>query len=183
MGTRIEHTRVGEELAQMLAPALPGIEVTAEHSARWDRMCVTFRWSGFEYLLPEERFERLVRLIPEDYRKEKLAGFVWLELAPDESVDEFLALPRSEDVADREEEIYASLRRAEFFTALRERLGPSPKKTCRGDLSMLAATLGELGQSDKQIDEAKMICIRRGAFCDCLALLTVQKQLADKYGA
>ena len=54
-----ESASVGAELTTMLAGPCPGIEVTAEHSGRWDRMCVTFRWDGFEGLLPEERYERL----------------------------------------------------------------------------------------------------------------------------
>ena len=45
-------------------------------------------------------------VIPTDFREQKMAGFVWLELAQGESVEEFLKLPRSEDIADREAEIF-----------------------------------------------------------------------------
>ena len=183
MSTTSGNTGVGAELSALLAGPCPGIEVTAEHSGRWDRMCVTFRWSGFDGLLPEERYERLVRVIPEDYRQKKLAGFVWLELAPGESIDAFLALPRSEDVADKEADIYAELRRIGFFHALSKCLGSSPKKTCRGDLSGLAKVLGEQSFDGGRIDQAKMLFIRRGAYCDCQALLTVEKQLAEEHGA
>jgi len=177
-----ESVSVGAELTTMLAGPCPGIEVTAEHSGRWDGMCVTFRWSGFAGLLPEERYERLVRVIPEEYCKKKLAGFVWLELAPGESIDAFLAMPRSEDVAEKEADIDAELRRIGFFPALSNCLGSSPKKTCRGDLSGVARVLGDLAFDGERIDQAKMLFIRYGAYCDCQALLTVEKQLAEKSG-
>ena len=95
--------KLEKKLHEMLAERFVGIEVRVEHIDRWQRMGVTFRWSGFAGLLPEERFQRLAAALPDTYREQELQGLVWLELAPDESVGQFLKLPRSEDVADRED--------------------------------------------------------------------------------
>jgi len=144
-------------------------------------MCVTFRWSGFAGLLSEERFERLSRLIPAEYRDGKLTGFVWLELAPDEGVDDLLRLPRSEDVADRESDIYTKLIGLDFFDALARALGANPQKSCTGDFSEVAAILSAKEFSKEKITDSKLVFIRHGAYCDCQVLLTVRAELAGLY--
>ena len=173
--------KIQTELELLLAEHLPGIEVVVEHSKRWQRMCVTFRWSGFAGLLPEERFERLSRLIPAEYRDGKLAGFVWLELAPDEEADDLLGLPRSEDVADRESDIYTKLTNLDFFDALARALGAAPQKSCTGGFSEVAAILSAKEFSKEGITDSKLVFIRHGAYCDCQVLLTVRAELAGMY--
>jgi len=170
---------VASELTAMLSASFPGITVEAGHSERWDRMCVTFRWAGFAGLLAEERFQRLARLIPDDFRDRRLAGFVWLELAPDDTVDGFLKLPRSEDVADREATIYAELVEIGFFESLAKSLGRSPDKNCGGDLSKSAEVLSTLKYSATKVRDAKLLAIRLGAYCDCQVLQSVQPALAE----
>ena len=165
-------------LVELLSPLYPGIEVTVEHSNRWDRMCATFRWSGFAGLLPEERFERLLRILPEEFRAERMQGLIWLELEPDQEIDDFLGYPRSEDIADREADIYHGLESAGAFDALQEALGPNPTKACQGQLDELAVVLKKLGFTDEKVCDAKLLFIRHGAFCDCQALLTVRAELA-----
>jgi hypothetical protein len=175
--------RLAGELSAMLAEGLPGIEVSVGRSDRWNRMCVTFVWSDFAGLLPEERFERLTRHIPQEYREKKLGGFIWLELAPNESVDDFLKLPRSEDVSDREAEIYGRLESAGFFEDLGNALRPEPQKTCSGDFSRTLELLKPEKAVKKAIAlDAKLLFIRHGAYCDCQALLTVRPQLARRHG-
>ena len=165
----------------MLAPHYAGMEVAVEHSRRWERTCVTFRWDGFADLLPEERFERLVRVIPEEFRRDKLGGFVWLELVPGEDIDVFLKLPRSDDIADREEEIYSGLEEAGILEALKDALGPTPSKACQGEFGELGVVLATKKFSKDRINDAKLLFIRNCAYCDCQALLTVRKELAQLY--
>ena len=169
------------ELELFLAEQMPGIEIVVEHSERWQRMCVTFRWSGFAGLLPEERFERLSRLIPAEYRDKKLAGFVWLELTGDEEVDDLLRLPRSEDVADRESRIYTKLTEVGLSDALARALGTDPQKSCTGDLSRVARILSAKKFSKQEITDSKLVLIRHGAYCDCRALLNAWAELAELY--
>jgi len=182
MTKKTPNNKLSKELAEMLMPHYAGMEVTVEHSQRWQRMCVTFRWEGFTDLLPEERFERLVRVIPEEFRQGKLGGFVWLELVPGEDIDAFLKLPRSDDIADREEEIYSGLEEARVFDALKDALGPSPSKACQGEFSELGVVLATKKFSSDRIRDARLLFIRNGAYCDCQAILTVRQELARLYG-
>jgi hypothetical protein len=182
MTTRTRTAALETKLAAMLAESFPGLTVEVGHSKRWKRMCVTFRWDGFAGLLPEERFFRLTRVIPEGFREAHLKGFVWLELAPDETVDAFLALPRSEDAADREPELYAALLRIGFFDSLREAMGSSPGEQCRGDFSQADAVLAAAQSSPAESRGAKLVFIRHGVYCDCQILETVQPALAEAYG-
>lgn len=178
MPAKVRDKKLEADLTSMLAEEFPGLNVTIEHSDRWNRVCATFVWSGFADLLPEERFQRLVRLIPEDFREKRLAGLVWLELAPGESVEAFLKLPRSEDFAAREADVYAELESAGFFEALEKALGPEPQKACQGQFTELGVVLSRKKYSKKRIRDAKLLFILNGAYCDCQALLTVRRELS-----
>ncbi len=172
---------VENELIEMLSDGFPGITVEVVHSERWNRMSVIFRWSGFADLLPEERFQRLVSVIPDSFRASRLAGFVWLELAPNESIDVFLKHPRSEDVVEREGEIYARLSKASFFAGLKKSMGRSPQKACGGDFARVAEVLSAAGWSAEAIRDTKLVFIRHGAYCDCQIVETVAAALREHY--
>lgn len=183
MSAQTGNTELERELTGMLAERFAGITVEVAHSDRWNRMSVTFRWDGFAGLLPEERFQRLATAIPDSFREAKLLGFVWLELAPDETIDEFLKLPRSEDVAEREVSIYDKLAAAGFFSALEKSLGKSPQKSCGGDFSGAAQVLQAARWTPDAICDAKLVFIRHGAYCDCQIIETVGPALKEQYGA
>lgn len=172
------HESLQRELLDMLSAKFPGISVEVESTSRWNRPCVTFCSAAFDGLLPEERFHRLVAVIPTDFREKHMAGFVWVELAKGESLDQFLKLPRSEDVASRERDIYGSLARVKFFDLLSEALGSSPEKRCGGDFRELDRILQSKRLSAEAIRDAKLLLIRHRAFCDCQILLTAQSELA-----
>lgn len=175
MAANPEFKKFEADLTGMLAPALTGIDIHVEHGKRWNRPSVTFRWSGFAGLLPEERFHRLVALIPEDFCRDRLAGFVWLELTPEETVEAHLQLPRSEDVAAREDEIYHGLQVAAFFEALDAALGTVPERKCPGDFSTLAKVLTEKQFTSTQVRDVKLTFIGQGVYCDCQALLAASR--------
>ena len=170
---------LAEELTVLLAPSFVDITVSAGMSERWDRPCVLFRWSGFADMLPEERFHRLVQAIPAEFRQSRLAGFIWLELAPGETVPAFLKLPRSEDVADQEEAIFDRLVDAKFFDRLAASLGKRPTVRCQGDFSETDKVLSHAGPSHTR--DAKLLFIRHGVYCDCQVLQTVQPELAKLF--
>jgi hypothetical protein len=174
MSTVRRNQALASELETMLAPVFGAITVEVEHSERWDRMCVTFRWAGFESLLPEERFHRLAQVIPAGFRESRLRGFVWLELGPSETVDAYLRLPRSEDVAKREKAICSQLARLRFFKALSESLGANPLERCPGDFSRTLCLLAAFGSTSSDIQDARLLFIRHGAFCDCQVLESVE---------
>lgn len=166
------------ELAATLSAKFPGIAIQIAHSAKWNRPCVTFTSRDFSGLLPEERFQRLAAVIPTEFREQRMAGFVWLELAEGESVEEFLTLPRSEDVADREAEIYGELARAKLFDSMEESMGTSPDKRCEGGFREMMRILSGKRFSPDQVRDAKLLMIRHRAFCDCQILLTARPELA-----
>jgi hypothetical protein len=170
--------KLAEDLRALLTPAYPGIEVEVGHNNRWSRRCLTFRWAGFAGLLPEERFHRLVRAIPEEFQKARLAGCIWLELAPAETVDQYLAYPRSEDVASREPAIIEELARVDFFSALGSLMGPTPESRCGGDLSQSSDVLIKKKYASESVRNAKLVLIRNGAYCDCQALRISETTLA-----
>jgi len=171
------------ELRAMLGEHFDDLEVTVEKNPRWNRMSATFVWDGFAGLLPEERFQRLAAVIPEEFRATHLAGFVWLELSPGESVDAFLKRPRSEDVEPREAQVYNGLTRAGFFEELSKSLGRSPKKKCQGDFSTTVEILRAKKYSASKLQDARLLFIRYGAYCDCQALESVAPELAERHAA
>ncbi len=174
MATQTRDRKLETELAAVLASSLGGITVEVGYSDRWQRMCVTFRWSGFAGLLPEERFHRLAQVIPAAFRESRLKGYVWLELAPGESIEAYMSLPRSEDAATREKAICGGLVDIRFFELLGDALGPNSADRCLGDFSATSALLSGLGLPLLKIQDAKLVFIRHGAFCDCQVLETVQ---------
>ncbi len=176
-----KYRKIEAELAVILVEHFPGMDVDISHSDRWDRMCVTFRWAGFVGLLPEERFHRLVGVISEDFRTQKMAGFVWLELAPDESVESFLKQPRSEDVENRELEIDASLRHTGFYEALQKTMSAKRNQGCPGDFSFSQQSLIQARCNAQQITEARLLFIRHGAYCDCQVLQSVEPAFSKRH--
>ncbi len=179
MATKNKDADLQQELTTLVETKFPGMTVDVGTSAHWDRPCVTFLWDGFADLLPEERYHRLATVIPERVRTERLKGFVWLELAVNESVDDFLKQPRSEDIAPKQRSIYRKLIDAGFFDALSKKAGPSPDTSCRGDFRVTNATLESKKFSKNAARDAKLVFIRHGVFCDCQVLLTAQTALAE----
>ena len=169
------------ELAAMLSVKFPEIGVKVAHSAKWNRPCVTFASRDFSGLLPEERFHRLVAVIPTEFREQKMAGFVWIELAEGETVEEFLKLPRSDDIANCEAEIYGELAAVKLFDSLAESMGTSPDKRCSGDFREMIRVLSAKRFSAKKMRDAKLLMIRHRAFCDCQILLTARPELAKLF--
>ncbi|HNQ23446.1 MAG TPA: hypothetical protein PKK06_10165 [Phycisphaerae bacterium] len=181
MPRKDSNTQVTTALRRMLASACPGMQVDVGFAERWQRPCVTFHWEGFRGLLPEERFHRLVQLIPEDFRTTQMQGFVWLELAAQETIEQFLAYPRSEDAADREPQVYAELLRLGFFRALADRLGTPPSGNCANDFSHLERILSELDSPAEGVVSAKLLFIRQGVYCDCQIPQGAEAELARRY--
>jgi hypothetical protein len=158
---------LSDELAKMLGGKFRGMKVSIENSPRWNRKCVTFVWSGFEGLLPEERFHRLTTAIPAEFRDKQMKGFVWLELTPGQDVDEFLAMPRSEDVGPRAQQIRKKLEHASFFDALSKLLGDCPQDNCAGDFTQTISVLKKKNWKEREIVDAKLLFIHDGVYCDC----------------
>ena len=181
MGTRKKDKQLEADLLALLAARFEGLAVEVEHHERWDRMGVTFTWPGFVDLLPEERYHRLRQAIPDSFVESRLGGFVWLELAPKETIDAFLKLPRSEDVANREATLYAALVNAKFFDLLGKAMGTAPDRTCGGDFARTAEVLTGRKYTTAKLRDVKLMFVRHGVYCDCQVLQVGRQELADLY--
>ncbi|MFQ5490989.1 MAG: hypothetical protein ACE5GE_09735 [Phycisphaerae bacterium] len=174
--------QIAGRLGEFFEPVLPGVEIDVAHSSRWGRVVVTVRHGDFARWLPEQRFKKLVQLIPPEFFEEHLTGVVWFELAPGETPDDLMKARRSEDVAGEEPELARALLGNGFFGALEVALGPSPIETCGGEFGVAKKVLEELGvKGDGQRDTCLMF-ILNGAYCDCEVLLAVGPALVERYG-
>lgn len=170
------------DLVKLLAEVFVGIEITIGHSKRWNRPFIEFRCEGFSGLLPEERFRRLMGVIPATFYEDRMRGQVCLELAPGEDLEEFLALPRSDDVVDEEPTIARRLLNTGFFDQLEDRLEPSPMDACQGGLILSRSLLQEAGWSAMSVERACLVLIRQRSFCDCEVLLRARGELKSRFG-
>ncbi len=172
--TKKDYEQIAGDLVGFLADSCPGIDVTVGRSERWQRTCLTFRWEGFRTLLLEERFRRIARLIPPEYFRSHCRDAVWLELAPDESIDEFLAQPRSEDVDSRLPDIWKMLRGCSFFAALEDELVRIPLGSCPDDLSVSKRVLAAKNLTADEVRDACLAFIRKEACNDWEVLQKVR---------
>ncbi|MCK4658916.1 MAG: DUF2695 domain-containing protein [Phycisphaerae bacterium] len=168
------HSELQGKLTRLLTDKFPGITVEVAHGERWGRTMLTFRWSGFDDLLPEERFHRLFRIIPEDFYEKHLRGCVWFELGSTESVEAFLKLPRSEDVQGKERQVIQRLTKVKFFASLMEELGADPMAACAGDFSTTRRILAARRFGKTALRNTLLVLMRNGAYCDCEALFNAK---------
>ncbi|RJP34313.1 MAG: hypothetical protein C4547_11090 [Phycisphaerales bacterium] len=154
-----------------IAPHLPGATVEVSFSQRWQRPMVVVRWEGFETLLAEQRFRRLLACIPADVFERNLAGLIWFELAAGESIDDYVNMPRSDDVAERREELVALMRDRALLAGLQASLGDDPLDGCGGGFDLTRAVLKDAGVPQPDIEAACLCLIGLGAYCDCQVIL------------
>ncbi len=174
MSRKNPHQRLQAKLAKLLSEKFPGLAIEVGRRAQCDRTALTFRWAGFNDLLPEERFRQLFHNIPEGFYEEHLRGCVWFELGNGESVDDFLKLPRSEDVGDKEPRVIEGLAKVGFFKALAAELGEEPMASCGGDFTVVRRVLTAAKLNKSALRDALLVLMRNGAFCDCEALFNAE---------
>ena len=175
------HQFVRDRLAEVLEPVFEGIEIDVGRSQRWKRTVLTFRHRAFADLLPEQRFRRLVQLIPPDFYEKHLRGAVWFELAPGETEDDLMQAKRSEDVVGDEPRIARRLLRAGFFEALEGQAGESPIETCGGDFEVTRKVLTAKKIIGDQQRDACLVFVHNQAYCDCEVLLAARPALVERY--
>ena len=180
MAKTTHHNWVCTKLHEFLDAGQPGIEIDVGLSERWRRTCLTFRHASFEGLLAEQRFRRLMQQIPEEFYEKHLRGAVWLELAPEETVDDALRAPRSDDVVDAEPAIVERLQQIAFFEVLESTMGETPIESCGGDFALSRKVLADKGITGDEQRDACLVFIRHGAYCDCEVLLAARPSLASQ---
>ncbi len=168
---KLDH--VERVLKELLAPAMPGAGVEVQPPSRWRKPVVVVRWDGFAGLLAEQRFRRVMQRIPTETLERELHGLIWFELTPAEQIDDYLKMPRSEDVAGRAEEIIRQAAGKGVFKKLERALGNDPAKACGGDFALLMKAAKTLKVATKQAQELCLALIHKGAYCDCEAIESV----------
>lgn len=154
-------------LVQLLEPAMKGVSVDVSATSRWNRPMVTVRWAGFSGLLAEQRFRRVMRCIPQDALERDFRGMVWFELTPGETVEDYLKMPRSEDVRAQAERLLTELRQKKFFDRLRALNAASD---CGDDFTRVRKVLRALRYSVAQTERMCLAMLSLGRYCDCEVL-------------
>lgn len=149
---------------------MKGVTVDVAATSKWKRPVVTVRWNGFEGLLAEQRFRRVMRCIPPEALERDFQGLIWFELTTDETVDDYLKMPRSDDVRPEADQLLDELRQKGFFDRLRKALGKSPEDECADDFKVVAKVLRGLRCSQARIDKTCLALLSVGKYCDCEAL-------------
>lgn len=165
---KLDH--VERVLRELLAAAMPGAGIEVQPPSRWKRPVVVICWDGFSGLLAEQRFRRVMQHIPTETLERDLHGLIWFELTPAEEIDDYLKMPRSEDVADRAVEIIKQAAGQRVFKKLKKALGDDPPKACGGDFALLMKAARTARLATKAAQELCLALIQKGAYCDCEAI-------------
>ncbi len=168
------HAQLKKDLLSYVGNACKGVELEVDISPRWDRLCLTFQWDGFDDLLLEERFRKVAQLVPGDYFEKNCQQAVWLELTPNESIDEYLKQPRSEDVDAELPKIWKKLGEIEFFSRLEDELVRIPPADCPDDLSVSKRVLRASKLSESDVRKCCLAFIRQAVFTDWEVLKAVR---------
>ncbi|MCC7290845.1 MAG: hypothetical protein IT449_02150 [Phycisphaerales bacterium] len=165
---KLDH--VERVLKELLATAMPGATINVQPPSRWKRPVVVIRWDGFSGLLAEQRFRRVMQRIPTATLERDLHGLIWFELTPAEQIEDYLKMPRSEDVAERADVIIRQAAAKGVFEKLEKALGDDPAGACGGDFALLMKAQKTLKVAAKPAQELCLALIQKGAYCDCEAI-------------
>lgn len=173
------YRRIQVQLQAHLAERFEDVSVEIGDDIHYPGTNIVITSRAFEGLLPEQRFHHVVRAIPPDFYDQHLrhAG-VWFELAPGETSRDLMRMPRSEDVADREDEILEMMNRHRVFEQLGTWLTAPLPQTSVDDFTVSRRVFSEAGFDQRETTRACLFLIRKGAFCDVQVLVDVLPKLA-----
>jgi len=177
MRTKRQKLQLAKIIREYLEPVLKGVKVEVSSSARWERPVVMVRWAGFSDLLAEQRFRRVIRCFPKAFYEQKLQELIWFELTPEQSIDAYLAMPRSEDMNNKSTTISKQLKKRNFYAKLAESLGNGPRPGCDDNFTRSRAILKSFRYSQRRIEECCLMFISQGAYCDCEVLTVTQPNI------
>ncbi len=175
-----DYQSVQRELEGHLRKRLNRVSVRIGEGIHYRGVNVVVTWSGFAGLLPEQRFHHVVRAIPGEYYDRHLReGIVWFELAPGESAEAYMRMPRSEDVAAEEGRIAERLRQMGFWEEFLAAAGLRPHEASADGFVESGRILREAGEDEEAVRKACLFFIRQGAYCDAHLLA---EGLSDQSG-
>lgn len=122
---------------------------------------------AFAGLLPEQRYGLVLRTIPEAFFKKYLrGGVVWFELAPGESGQDYMRMPRSEDVAARSADVLARMKKSGVLKKLEKAVSQAKGALSAARLDAARQCMEAGGWSADEVREGALVLIGRGALCD-----------------
>jgi len=162
-----DYTAVAKQLREHLLPRFDDVDVQIGDDLHYKGCNVVITTRAFDGLLPEQRYHHVVRsLPPEFYEKHLRGGVVWFELAPKQAARDYMKMPRSEDVAAKAERIEKRLADAGFNDRFASATSGRAGTLSRDDFVVAKRLLAELGLSKPEIQDAALLFILRGSFCD-----------------
>ncbi len=149
------YRRIQVQLQAHLAERFEDVKVEIGDDIHHPGTNIVITSRAFEGLLPEQRFHHVVRAIPPDFYDQHLrrAG-VWFELAPGETGRDLMRMPRSEDVADREDEILEMMNRRHVFEQLGTWLTAPLPQSSIDDFTVSRRVLSEAGFDQRETTRA-----------------------------
>lgn len=164
---RKDYGRVRGLLQQALERRFDDVSVAVGDDLHYPGTNIVITSRAFEGLLAEQRFHHVVRAIPADVYDEFLrTGVVWFELTPDETGRDLMKMPRSSDVAPRQEAIRQRLASIGFVDRFMAALGPEPGRASDIRFDAVCRVLREARCPEDEVTDVCLYMILLGAYCD-----------------
>ncbi|MBN2560535.1 MAG: hypothetical protein JXQ75_06360 [Phycisphaerae bacterium] len=177
-----DYRKIQVQLQAFLAERFGDVTVQIGDDIHYHGTNIVITSPAFEGLLPEQRFHHVVRAIPPDFYEQHLRGAgVWFELAPGETGQDLMKMPRSEDIAEQEADILEELRKIEFFKEIGAELAASPQDASIDDFPVSRRVMTRAGLGERDIRRACLFLIRHGGFCDAQVLADIVPRFAQEH--
>ena len=181
---KADYATVRERLQELLAARLADVQVQVGDNIHYRGTNVVVTSPAFAGLLPEQRFHLVVRAIPKElYERHLRGGIVWFELAPDEAAQDYMKMPRSEDIAEHESAILARLQSIQFAEKLQARFNEEPETISADNLTATRQILTQAGLNKEDLTRACLFLIRLGGFCDVQVIADVIPEITKEHAA
>lgn len=179
-----DYAKIEGQLQRYLTARFEDVSVRVGEGIHYKGTNVIITSSRFAGWLPEQRFHHVVREIPHEFYDRHLReGIVWFELAPGETAQEYMRMPRSEDVAAEGGKIVELLLRSKFPDRLAAALQKEANGASPDDFKATRRVLALAGLDEDQSRKVCLYLIGRGAYCDAHVAADVLPQLATARGA
>jgi len=176
-----EFASVEGRLQAALSKTFPCVAVRVGDGIHYRGTNVVITSPDFAGLLPEQRFHHVVRVLPAELYEDLRGKVVWFELAPTERPDDYMKMPRSEDIIGNETSILKRLTAVKFFKKFEDRLMAKRQAPSRRDFIVAKEILEEAGLSPKEITHACLYFIRHGGYSDAQVFSHVMEELAGAH--
>ena len=157
---------IENQLQSVMSAAFKEAKVKVGDGIHYKGCNIVITSPDFAGLLPEQRFHHVAHALPADLYEQLRSGYVWFELAPGEPAEQYMKMPRSEDIAAHDGAIQQRLMKEKFFKKFEEQLRASRRAASKLDFVLARKVLAEAGWSPDETTRACLFFIRHGGHCD-----------------